>query len=204
MRYFMAIPADWFRQLLSPSLGECWRTHSFRPIEKICRELSAVAAQFIQKGYDHSPVTLEVPQGLAFRPDRWRLLVGELLLFGAAELPELETPLDSYAAAMHQSLTDVRDSFPPIQQAVQGSRDVWLGGYYRPEHAGWNDEADVDRLTRWLSAVEPENWRSDDLIAIEPSDRDDELAFAKEWFPRLREIYIRAADQNQIIVCEDM
>jgi|HubBroStandDraft_4_1064222.scaffolds.fasta_scaffold270497_2 hypothetical protein len=204
MQYFMVLPGDWYRQLLVPALQECWLRRNFLPAEAICRELSAVAREFVQNDASELPVSLQVVSGLQFRPEYWKLLVGELLLFGAAELPELETPLRSYAAVMHQHLSDSRYSFQPIQQAVQGSRDIRFGTYYRPEHAGWNDETDVLRLATQLAAIDPTKWVSDDLAGEGVEDRDDELAFLREWFPRLTETYQRAADLNRVIVCEEM
>jgi hypothetical protein len=203
MKYFMVLESVWFRQLLNPALAECWRTQNFQPAATICRELASVAGQSTQTG-SAAPISLRVPDGIPFRRDLWRMLAGELLLFGAKELPELETPLDSYAAVLHQTPSDARAGFPPIQQAIQGSQDLHLGAYYRPEHAGWNDEGDARRLAAWLLSIDTAAWKSDDLIHCAIEDRDDELAFLREWFPPLREMYRNAADSNRVIVCEEM
>ena len=132
-----------------------------------------------------------------------RLLASEVLLFSAAELPELETPLATFAALLHQEVTDDRPRFPPIQQAIQGSRDVAFGGaFYRPDHAGWNDLDDVRRLSDWLATVDGTAWRDEDLLEFAEEDRADELEFAREWFPALSQMYWRAADQGWVIACE--
>ncbi len=132
------------------------------------------------------------------------MLVGELLLFGAAELPELETPLESYAAVLGQTLSDSRPAYSPIQQAIQGSRDIRFRTFYRPEHAGWNDENDVKRLTRWLVSVDPRVWSADDLVSVPDEDRNDELLFLHEWFPSLREVYRSAEERGCVVFCEEM
>src|SRR5207247_1227310 len=113
---------------------------------------------------------------------------------------ELETPLATFAALLHQEVTDDRGRFPPIQQAIEGSRDLIFGdAFYRPDHAGWNDEADVYRLTEWLSAIDPADWQADDLSE---TDREDEFAFAREWFPALVRMYRRAAERGWVIASE--
>src|SRR5262245_55811427 len=152
MRYFMAIRAEWFHGKLSGSLRACWQQRSFTPAFEICRESAESAQSFVQRGgeVDIPPLTLLVPRGLAFDPDRWRVLAGELMLFGAAELPELETPLESYAAVMGLEMPCFRGEFTPIQQAILGSRDLRFGCGYRPDYAGWNDLDDVRRLRSWL------------------------------------------------------
>jgi hypothetical protein len=204
MVYFMAIPGPWFRQLLIPALGECLRERTFRPVESICRDLRATAVQFVQSGSELSPVALEVLEGLKFNIDLWRILAGELMLFGAEELPELETPLDMYATVLGERLSEVRGEFPPIQQAIEGSRDVWFGAFYRPEHAGWNDEDDVRRLARWFSSVNPEQWKATRLPDAPPEDQEDDIAFLREWFAELASMYQRSVDSGRVIVCERM
>jgi len=200
----MLVPSGWFRQLLSPALEQCWRRRNFQPAAIICRELTPIVRQFISNGTGEAPITLQVGEGLPFRPELWRMLVGELLLFGAAELPELETPLESYAAVMHQPLSHSRGDFVPIQQAIEGSRDIWFGTYFRPEHAGWNDEEDVQRLAHLMAAIDTQAWNASDLTRCAIDDRDDELAFLREWFPPLREAYRRAADLDYVIACEEL
>src|SRR5262245_17995157 len=206
MRYFMAIPADWFHTRLSGSLRMCWRLRSFAPAVEICRELAISARRFIQReaGSEMPPLTLLVPEGLTFAPDRWRTLSGELMLFGAAELPELETPLESYSAVMGLEMPCFRADFTPIQQAILGGRDLQFGGYYRPDHAGWNDLADIARLHSWFAAIDMEKWTSAGLTHVPMEDRDDELAFLREWFPALRAMCCRCHDRELVLASEEI
>jgi len=137
-----------------------------------------------------------------FGRDLWRLLVGEVILLAAAEMPELETPTDTLAVLLHLQLGEDRPAFSSLQQCLRGSRDlVFGGGYYRPDHAGWNDSADVLRLAGWLSQIQPADWTTAHLTS---ADAEDELHFAQEWFPALVEIYRRAVERGYVIVCEQL
>jgi hypothetical protein len=96
---------------------------------------------------------------------------------------------------------------PAILQAHYGSRDVRLGGgYYRPEHAGTNDAADVGRLADYLASVDPQRWTPADLALLPDfataEERADELEYVRDWFPALRDLYQQARERNQIVVCE--
>jgi hypothetical protein len=54
--------------------------------------------------------------------------------------------------------------------------------------------------------VNPDAWKTADLAAIaelgDEEERAAELEFARDWFPALRQLYERARERNQIIVCE--
>src|SRR5262249_42178008 len=102
-----------------------------------------------------------------------------------------------------------RERFCPIDQVHFGSRDLVFGlAYYRPESTGWNDVADVDRLTAYLDAVDPGRWSAaqlQDLPGLEtPEDRQDELEFAHEWFQSLRDMYATARQRKQVIICDSL
>ena len=204
MRYFMAISKDWLQNRLSPSLRACWMQRSFGPAVEICREMAEISRSFVQRGgaSETPPLTLLVPAGLRFDRDRWRALAGELLLFGAAGLPELETPLESYSAVLGLAMAPFRPDFSPIQQAILGSRDLSFGGSYRPDAAGWNDLDDIQRLHSWLSEIDLQSWSSAGLTHLPPDDRDDELEFLREWWPELVTMYGRCAEADQVLVCE--
>jgi hypothetical protein len=206
MRFFMAIEKEWFQNRLTPSLRACWLGRSFGPAVEICRELAEISRSFIQRGGEPPvpPLTLLVPDGLTFDRDRWRALTGELLLFSAAELPEIETPLESYSAVLGLEMPCFQGDFTPIQQAILGSRDLPFGGAYRPDAAGWNDLADVERLRSWLAEIDAEEWSSAGLTHVPAEERDDELAFLREWFPELVAMYRRCGDSRYVLVCEEI
>jgi hypothetical protein len=205
MRYFMLIPAERFERL-GGVLRACRLERSFRPAVELCRSLGESAQPFVQREPDGliEPLTLAVAGGMPFTPERWRLLLGELLLLSAAELPQIETPLEAFAPLIGVELAEKRADFAPIQQAIAGSRDLCLGACYRPEHAGWNDLADVRRLAGWLASIDHSGWDAMKLTLVQPDQRADELAFAREWFPALVEMYRRAAEAGWVVVCEEI
>ena len=142
-----------------------------------------------------------VAAGLPFDRDAWRALVGEVLLFTAAEIPEFQTCEETLclllAPEAYGKEIAERERLPPILQAHRGSRDLTFGAVaYRPEHAGYNNAADVARLAEYLTAVRPERWTPADLIALPGAEgeeeREEELAFAREWFPALADLFRRA------------
>jgi hypothetical protein len=137
--------------------------------------------------------------------------VGEILMVGAAEIPELETAPESLACILApercQEEITARGCFAPIQQVHFGTRDLVFGSaFYRPEHAGWNDGADVERLAQYLTNNDPESWTVDDLRLhgdlTDDGERAEELEYVRDWFPTLRDLYQRALDKSQIVICE--
>ncbi|HEV3083305.1 MAG TPA: hypothetical protein VGY66_26205 [Gemmataceae bacterium] len=211
--YFMLLDARQFHQDIIPALSVSWRQRSFAPCSDLCRCLLPAAQTFEEKFHVLAGQTIiaKVVQGLPFDRDRWKLLVGEILLFAAAEVPEIEvvpeTMLCLVAPDAYLDETGERRNFPPIQQAHAGARDLDFGGkVYRPEKAGYNDTPDVDRLASYLGAQEPERWTVSDLKGLrgvsDDAERADELAFAREWFPALRELYQQAQANRHVVVCE--
>src|SRR5205085_1303275 len=101
-----------------------------------------------------------------------------------------------------------RPESPPIVQVHRGSRDLHWGGFYRPDHAGYNDVADVVRLSTYLEQQRPEDWRAADLASLEELpdevDRLEELADLRAWWPALVEMYRRATDENLVAACEEI
>jgi len=98
-----------------------------------------------------------------------------------------------------------REQSAPIIQAHHGSRDLVLGGFYRPEHAGHNRRGDVARMADYLGGIEAGRWRPEDLAGLPglaEEDRAEELAFAGECLAALREMYERARAAGQVVVCE--
>jgi hypothetical protein len=102
-----------------------------------------------------------------------------------------------------------RAQFTPIEQALFGARDLAFGGaYYRTEHAGCNDHADVTRLAAYLASVDPQRWSPADLDRVadmsDPADREEELEYVRQGFPALQGIYRQASADGRLIVCEEM
>lgn len=208
MRYFFPLDAARFHGVIAPALAAAWSARSFVPCRDLCRELAEAAAEFVQHNAAGAtvPLALQFAQNKSlFRKDLWRILVSEMLLLCAEEMPEIETPLATWAALLHQDLADDREYFCPIQQAIQGYRDLSFGqGFYRPDHAGWNDRPAVELVANWLSAVDVSSWRDEDLAEFAEEERADELEFAQEWFPALTAMYHRAAERGWVMVCEEM
>ena len=137
-------------------------------------------------------------------------MLGEVLLFAAADVPELETAPDTLCrllAAEHYGEELLpRESFAPIQQAHFGTRDLTFGAaVYRPDHVGVNDADDTARLAAYLAAIDPQGWTVADLAGlrgVEEDDRAEELEYVREWFPALVAMYQRASERCQVVVCE--
>jgi hypothetical protein len=212
--YFLLHDARAFQDEMAPVLAECWRRRSFDPGRDFFARLAAAAAEFAHRYHTGADEPLAAKAAdLPFRRDIWRHLTGEALFFGAAVIPELEVDADAYLrllAPLAARATDTpRGQFAPIQQALFGSRDLCFGGgYYRPEAAGWNDLADVAHLTAALSAIDPERWTVAELAAdrldLSAEDAADELAFAREWFPALADLYRQSLAAVRVVVCEQL
>jgi hypothetical protein len=213
--YFLLLDADRFHRQIVPALAGSRRQRSFVPCRDLCTELLPAVEIFRQR-YHLGPeesLVCQALHGLPFDVDIWRALVGEVFLYSAAEVPEFQTApttLCCLLAPENYHEGDVpRECLAPIQQAHFGTRDLVFGGaFYRPEHTGWNDKADVIRLAEYLTSVEPDSWRSENLLALpEVSDTEEaseELVFARERFVPLREMYQRAAGAGYLVVCEHL
>jgi hypothetical protein len=211
--YFLLLDAHRFQHNIVPALAASWQERSFVPCRELCAALAPEAAAYCERYYSGSaePFIGEVARGLAFNRDLWRLLVGEVLLYAAAELPEIQTAPDTLRRLLQQGRCpesqSFREHYSPIEQVHFGSRDLVFGrAYYRPESAGYNDDADVERLAAFLDAVDPALWSAADLHDLPgvdtPEDREEELEFARDWFPSLRDMYREAQRRGQIIICE--
>jgi hypothetical protein len=213
--YFLVLDGTLFETQLRPALGEAWRRRSFAPCRDLCASLAPAAEEFARRyhtGADES-IVARVGAGLPFDRDFWRLLAGEVLFVAAEEIPEIQTCPRTLACLL---APDVRAAdadelalpqLPPVLQAHRGSRELAFGpAVYRPGAAGLNDVADVARLAGYLASVRPEEWRPDDLRGLPglegDEDRADELAFAREWFPALRDLYTSAGTRGRVVVCE--
>jgi hypothetical protein len=156
-------------------------------------------------------ILIHVAEGLPFERHYWRCLVGEILMVGAAEIPEMETAPESLTCILgperYREEITPRECFAPIQQAHFGTLDLVFGtAFYRPEHAGWNDRADVERLAQYLAKIDLESWTVDDLRLhrdlTDDQERAEELEYVRDWLPALRDLYQDAADKGRIVICE--
>jgi hypothetical protein len=213
--YFLCLDAETFLQRLRPSLGASWRQRSFTPCRSLCRELLPAAREYTRRYHTGDEETLveRIAEGLPFDRACWRLLAGEMLLFAAVEIPEFPTNAETLCCLLDSEASQqkalCREQYTPIQQALHGSREVTFGSaVYRPDRAGYNALDDVARLADYLAAVEPDRWNADMLRALpeleDADDRADELAFAREWFPVLVELYRRARAERWIVVIESI
>jgi hypothetical protein len=213
--YFLMLDAAAFEGRVRPVLAASRRLRSFDPCRALCADLAPAARAYAERyhvGGDDSLVD-RVAAGLSFDRGAWRALVGEVLLFTAVEIPELQTCEETLALllAPEQGSKDItqREKLPPILQAHRGSRDLTFGAaVYRPEHAGYNHAADVARLADYLAAVRPERWTPADLAGLAGAESDEEraeeLAFAREWFPALADLFRRARERGCVLVHESI
>ncbi len=210
--YFYLLSSTRFEAMCT-TLARCVRERSFAPCRTLCREMAPATDAFHARYHISAEECMirHVAEGLAFDRDRWRCLVGEMLMVAADEIPQIETAPDALAClvdgARRPESQPPRHQLSPIEQAHYGTQDLALGAaYYRPEHAGLNDASDVRRLADFLAALRPETWRAEHLAPlahlVADEDRAEELAFVRDWFPALLEMYQRASGCGQVVVCE--
>jgi len=228
MNYFLVHSAATYTQRIHPTLARSWRLQSFEPCRELCRELLPDAQSYAERYHTGSLVPLlqqvaegQVP-GLTFDRTLWKQLVGEVLLFAATDIPEFQTVADTFCCLLAPDLYHAgqagidpadpqgylgrREQFAPIQQVLWGSRDLTFGSaVYRPDHAGLNLAHDMDRLTEFLNNVDPLLWTEADLAALRDvaeDDRAEELTYAREWFPVLRDFFRKVRENGQVLVHE--
>jgi hypothetical protein len=213
--YFLLLDGRLFHEVIRPALAAAWRQRSFEPCRPLTARLEPAVRAFAERyrlGAEE-PLLAQVARGLPFDRHFWTLVAGEALVYGAAEVPELQTAPETLcwllAPEQYREREIDRGRLAPIQQAHHGSRDLDFGGkLYRPEHAGYNDTADVARLAAYLSGVDLGRWSPADLAAVstlaDEDERTEELEFVRDWFPALRDLYRRADAQGQLVVCEEI
>jgi hypothetical protein len=215
--YFLVLDGARFEHEIRPALAASWRQRHFDPCRPLCAALTPAALAYAERYHTggDEPLVGQVARGLPFDRHFWRALVGEVLLFAADEIPEFQTCADTLCCLLAPDHYQVkgtplpREQLPPIRQAHEGSRDLTFGAaVYRPDHAGYNNARDVARLADYLDAVRPESWTAADLEglrdAADAEERADELAFAREWFPVLRDLYRGARGRGQALVQESI
>src|SRR5579871_1697298 len=95
--YFYVHDREPFQQDLAPALTAAWRRRSFEPCRALCASLVPRTQDFVQPfrpAPGESLVSL-VAQGLPFARAYFGALVGEVLLYAAAEVPEIPTAPDT-------------------------------------------------------------------------------------------------------------
>lgn len=201
-----------FSQFVQPALAESWRGRSFAPCRGLCADLLPAARAFVERygRADEAPLLARVEAGAPYRRELWGLLVGEVLVYGAAAVAQVEADPETLScllggAAGAGDLS--RAEFQPVQQALQGARDLVFGGkFYRPHCAGWNATEDVARLADFLGTVDPASWTAADLAAhptlSDAAERAEEVEFARACFPELRQLYEDARRQGQVVIRE--
>lgn len=212
--YFMLFePGKWER--LVPVLATCWSRRSFEPCRALCRDFQPAARSFAQR-YHLGPDDLLLAKDIGtIRFDRhlWRTLAGEILLIAADEVPEIETAADTLTCLLAPERycegPAPREQFSPIEQVHFGSRDLVFGNaFYRPDHAGWNDRGDVGRLAGYLASIDSSVWQVSDLAELRAAttadDRGEELDYARQCFRALQQLYCRAEEKGQLVVCEEI
>jgi hypothetical protein len=213
--YFLCLDAEMFTERIRPALAASWRQRSFEPCRSLCVELLPAARDYAQRYHtgDEETLLAQIVRGVPFDRACWRLLVGEVLLFAAVEVPEFPSNAETLgcllAPEQHRDETTPRQRFAPIQQILRGSRDVTFGAaVYRPEQAGYNDAGDVARLAAYLATVRPEKWTIEQLQNLpdvtDDDERADELDFVREWFPVLVELYQRTQARRRVLVIENI
>ncbi len=210
--YFLLLDGVAFETKLRPALTASWRQRSFEPCIPLCQELAPAARDFTQRYHTgDQPILCQLAvaaSALPFERGFWRALVGEMLLYSAQEIPEFQLVEQTLSDLLFPGIPAAveRGGFTPIQQIHRGTRDLSFGAaVYRPDNAGYNNATDVERLADYLDAINPTSWIVANVAGSnEEEDREDELEFAREWFPSLREMYQRARDGGCVVVIESI
>jgi hypothetical protein len=209
--YFYLLDGEWFETVARPALTAAWRRRSFRPCANLCQDLLPSARAYTVRYHipNHEPF-LATAAATAFDRFLWRYLVGEVLLYGARELPELPTTLSTLCwLTIGQLPVATRSGFSPMQQLHLGSRELTFGPtVYRPEKAGWNTREDIARLDQYLRNLRPELWTTADLAGFvdtaDEEDRADELQLARDTLTELAVLFSRARESGAVLVHEEL
>jgi hypothetical protein len=201
--YFMLHDPQRFHGLLSPALAASWRQRRFDSCEQLRTELSAELSRFVEENRIRREDLFLFRAGpsIPFGRDLWRVLIGEVLLCAAADVPEIPAAVET--------LRRLLPSDDRIIQAHHGTHPlVFGGGWYRPDNAGYNDRADIARLLKFLQELQPASWTIADFGPWREGEseeqRRDELEFARAALPSLCALHERAMKNEQLIICELM
>jgi hypothetical protein len=204
--YFFLLPRELYHDVMRPALASALRMRSFAPCQRLCDWLLNLNAAI-----PGDSLIRAILKGLPFDRAFWHGFIGECLVHGATDIPRLATAPDSLCCLLapnHYGKPDApRSDYAPIQMAHFGARDLVFGhGYFRPDHAGLNDRADVTQLAEYLEAVDPTIWQPADLTSLtecrDDQERAEELAYARDCWTALVELYRGARDRDMVVVCE--
>ena len=205
--YFLLLDGRRFAEDIVPPLATAWRQRSLTPCRGLCESLLPTLNEFRASFFagPEEPLLALAARGLPFDRHVWRALVGEVLLFAAADVPELETAPDTLCRLLtseqYREETVPRERFAPIQQAHFGTRELSFGSaVYRPDYVGMNNGDETARLAEYLSGVDPHQWRVADLVGlrgVEEEDLAEELEYVREWFPALVALYQPRTNRNR-------
>ncbi|GEM_PF-1996456 len=205
LHYFYLLQRTWLNTSLRPALSASWRQRRFAPCLPLCGALVAT------RPIPDDAVVRAVIAGAGYDRSLWHALIGECLVFGADELPRIPCMIDVLTCwlAPHRLGADPagRAAFTPIEQVYFGTRDLrCAGGWYRPDHVGWNDADDLARLTDYLQSIDIGKWDAEALAPLShlpnAAERAEELAYVRDWWPALIDMYAQARSAGQVIVCE--
>src|SRR5262245_46046802 len=128
--YFYLHDGAWFEDVARPALTDAWRGRDFTACRTLATSLLPAARDYRVRYHTSAvePLLAAVVTGVPFDRALWRHLVGEVLLFGAKEIPELPTCAETLccllAPEQYAARAATRERMPAIEQAHFGSRDL--------------------------------------------------------------------------------
>lgn len=199
MLLFLVHNAAFFHDRLTPAAAASWRRRTFAPLAALAADLAPTFDAFAERyrlTADEQPLVRRAGE-LPFDRRVWRHLVGELLLYAAADAPDVP---DARAI-----LTGILGPDETVRAAYHGRRDLAFAGVpYRPGHAGFSDVADVAELAAALASVDVGAWTVDAIRAEPGDDAEEVLADARDAWDQLCDVYASAHRAGRVVVCEEV
>src|SRR5262245_17942223 len=128
MLYFYLLNSEFFQRMLAPALEASWRHKRLDHAKDLCSHLIARAEQS-NVAMPPDAVVRAVLRGLPFDRHVWQALVGEALIYGAADMPRLATAPETLVWLLaKEPCAKARQHFTPIHQVHFGARDLRFGG----------------------------------------------------------------------------
>jgi hypothetical protein len=184
--YFMLHDRELFEGTMRPALAASRRTSSFLPCQQLCKLLVPTAEHFGREFHTavENSILMKVVHGLAFDRSFWKLLVGEMLLFAATEIPEIQTDPEMLGRLLDTNSND-RQQASLIEQAHFGAGPLVFGACaYRPGNAGYNDPKDIEHLATYLESIDSNGWTVEQVCyqkeEFDEVEGQEELAFARQ------------------------